>query len=79
VGKIVSLLEYRYAKLYREQVALWRSRQIGLPACHQIAAHVCHDEFIGRLKPAVMTSLNRCLCGASPPVVPSDYGMEEAS
>ena len=79
MGTVVSLLEYRYAKLYREQVALWYSRQLGLPACHQIAAYVCRGEFIGCLKPAVIQALNSRLRLESPPVLSSPLSMEEAS
>jgi hypothetical protein len=79
VGRIVRLLEYRYAKLYREQVILWHSRQLGLPACHQIAAHVCRDEFIGRLKGGEMKAINARLSKEQPPALPSPLSLEEAS
>jgi len=41
MGTVVCLLEHRYARLYREHLALWLSRGLRLPACHQIAAHLC--------------------------------------
>ena len=75
---LVSLLEYHYAELYRERLALWRSHGLGLRACHQIAAHLCRDEFIGRLRTADMKSLNARLREEPPPAVPSP-AMEEAS
>ena len=79
MGTVVGLLEYRYARLYREQLALWRSRGLRLPACRQIAAHLCRDEFLGRLKSADMKALNARLRLEPPPAVPSPLGMEEAS
>jgi hypothetical protein len=78
VGALVSLHEYRYAKLYREQLALWCSHGLGINACHQIAAHLCRDEFIVRIKSADMRSLNKRLRNEEPPAVPSP-AMEEAS
>ena len=79
MGTLVSLLECRYAKLYREQLALWRSHGLGLKACHQIATHLCRDEFIGRIKPSAMASINARLRQEPPPAVPSPLSMEEAS
>jgi hypothetical protein len=58
VGTVVSLLEYRYTKLYREQVELWHSRGLGLSTSRQIAAHVCRSEFAGRIKLAEMRAVN---------------------
>lgn len=78
MGTLVSLLEYRYAKLYREQLALWRSHGLGPSACHQIAAHLCREEFIGRIKGAEMKSLNARLLNEPPPAISSPV-MEEAS
>ena len=77
MGTVVSLLEYRYAKLYRGQIALWRSRQFDLPACRQIAAHVCRDEFIGRLNPGTMKALNARLRKEPPPTFTSPFSLEE--
>lgn len=80
MGTVANLLEYRYRKFYRGQVALWRSRRFGLPACHQIAAHVCRNEFIGRLKPTAMKALNARLRIEPPPTIPSRLSLvEEAS
>ena len=78
MGQIVSLLEYRYTRFYRAQVALWLSNGLGPSACHRIAAHVCRDEFLGRLKPAVMESPNAGLREEPPPALPSPV-LEEAS
>ena len=77
-GRVIDIRHYRYSKLYREQLALWLSRGLGLKACHQIAAHPCHDEFIGRLKSGEMRSLNARLREEPPPAIPSPV-MEEAS
>ena len=78
-GQVVDIRHYRYAKFYRAQIALWRSHGLGLRACHQIAAHLCRDEFIGRVKPAAMKALNARLRLGQPPVIPSPLSMEEAS
>lgn len=58
MGTVVSLLEYRYTKLYREHVELWHSRGLGLSTSSQIAAHVCRSEFAGRIKLARMRVVN---------------------
>jgi len=79
MGTVASLLEYRYAKLYRARVAAWLSHGLVLSTCHQIAAHACRDEFIGRIKPARMAAINACLRLEPPPAVPSPLGLEEAS
>jgi hypothetical protein len=79
MGRVVSLLGFRYTKLYREQLALWLSRGLGLKTCHQIAAHICRDEFLGRIKSAEMKSLNARLRDEQPPAVPCPLGLEEAS
>ena len=79
MGTLVGLLEYRYAKLYREQIALWRSHGLGLSACHQIAAHLCRDEFVGRIKSAEMKTLNARLREEPPLVLPSPTNVEEAA
>ena len=78
MGLLINLLEYRYAKFYRAQVALWRSHGLGPSACHQIAAHLCRDEFIGRLKPAAMKAVNARLLEEPPPMLPSPNNAEEA-
>ena len=78
-GQVIDIRHYRYTKLYREQLALWRSRGLGLKACHQIAAHVCRDEFLGRLKGGEMKAINARLGKERPPVPPSPLSLEEAS
>ena len=79
MGTVISLLGFRYAKLYREQLALWLSRGLRLKTCHQIAVHTCRDEFLGRIKGAEMKSLNARLRDEQPPAVPSPLSLEEAS
>ena len=80
MGTVVRLLglRFRFAKLYREQHSLWISRGLGLKTCHQKAAHICRDEFLGRIKSAEMKSLNARLRDEQPPVVPSPLSLEEA-
>jgi hypothetical protein len=76
VGTVVSLLEYRYTKLYRAQVELWLSRGLGLSTSRQIAAHVCRSEFAGRIKLARMRVVNARLNSALPD---NPARLEEAS
>jgi hypothetical protein len=79
MGTVVGLLEYRYARLYRAQVAAWLSHGLRLSICHQIATHACRGEFVGRIKPAQMAAINARLRLEPPPVIPSPLNMEEAS
>jgi len=64
MGAVASLVEYRNARLYREQFALWRSRGVGPAVCHLIAAHVCRGEFVGRISPPASGRWTRA-CGKS--------------
>lgn len=43
------------------------------------AAHICRDEFLGRIKRADMEALNDRLYKEPPPAAPSPLGIEEAS
>jgi len=79
MGKVVGLLEYRYAKIYREQLALWHSRRFGPSTCHQIAKHVCRDEILGRLRRAEMDAIDKRLRAELPAAATAPFRLEEAS